>query len=295
MTAGPLRKRVSAAFFFAPPTRIFPRQRPVRRAKMRSTGRRCHGAASLSDPAIKKVSTMSLPQGGKRAGHEAHFESPTLLRDIILGMADGLTVPFALAAGLSGATGQAKLVVAGGSAEVAAGAIAMGLGGFLAARTAADHYAREKRREEDETEEMPEAERAEVAQIFRGYGLAGTALKQVVDAVTSDRKRWVDFMMRFELGIEEPERGQAWRSASTIALSYCGGGLIPLIPYILMEDAGDALRWSTGATAAALAVFGYVKGHFSAESPWRSAMQTTTIGLAAAGAAFYVARLVVGS
>jgi len=226
------------------------------------------------------------------AAHERHFTSSQLLKDIVLGMSDGLTVPFALAAGLSGATDAHRLVVAAGLAEVAAGAIAMGLGGYMAARTAAEHFAREQRREERETREIPEAERAEVAQIFRGFGLVGEPLKTVVGAVTGDRKRWVDFMMRFELGIEEPDPRQALRSAGTIAGAYTAGGLIPLFPYILTGDVARGLVFSALATVSALLGFGYLKGRMISERPWRSAFLTAAIGIAAAGVAYAVAALV---
>lgn len=235
---------------------------------------------------------MSLPTPLTPAAHERHFMATQMLKDIVIGMSDGLTVPFALAAGLSGATDATHLVVAAGLAEVAAGAIAMGLGGYLAARTAVDHYRREQRREERETREIPEAERAEVAQIFKSFGLTGEPLKTVVNAVTADRTRWVDFMMRFELGIEEPDPRQALRSAGTIAGSYCAGGLIPLTPYFITGDVKSGLAYSVLATVVALLVFGYFKGRLISERPWRSALTTTTIGLTAAAAAFAVARLV---
>ncbi len=233
------------------------------------------------------TSTTLIP-----AGHERHFTSTQLLKDIVIGVSDGLTVPFALAAGLSGATDATHVVLAAGLAEVAAGAIAMGLGGYLAARTAVEHFAREQRREERETRDMPEAERAEVAQIFKSFGLLGEPLKIVVKAVTADRKRWVDFMMRFELGIEEPDPRQALRSAGTIAAAYCAGGLIPLAPYIITGDVRRGLGYSVLATVAALFGFGFVKGRLISDRPWRSALTTTAIGLAAAAAAYAVARLV---
>ncbi|OWK46698.1 VIT1/CCC1 transporter family protein [Fimbriiglobus ruber] len=223
---------------------------------------------------------------------EKHFTSSDTVRDIVIGMADGLTVPFALAAGLSGAVDATRVVIAAGLAEVAAGSIAMGLGGYLAARTDAEHYASEKAREERETNEVPEVEAAEVAEIFRGYGLAPETVTAVVDAIRSDRTKWVDFMMRFELGLEEPDPRRASRSAITIASSYIAGGLIPLAPYFFLPNAREGLAVSTAVTLLALLVFGYVKGRFTTDRPVRSAWQTVTVGGLAAAAAFVIAKLV---
>ncbi len=223
---------------------------------------------------------------------EKHFTASETVRDIVIGMSDGLTVPFALAAGLSGAVNTTWIVITAGLAEVAAGAIAMGLGGYLAARTDAEHYASERAREERETVEMPEEEAAEVAYVFRGYGLAEDAVQAVVAAIRSDRKRWVDFMMKFELGLEEPDPKRARTSALTIGLSYVAGGLIPLAPYFFFPVARTALFVSIGVTLLALAVFGYVKGRFTARRPWRSAWQTAAVGALAAAAAFTIATLI---
>ena len=164
---------------------------------------------------------------------ERHFTASESVRDVVIGMADGLTVPFALAAGLAGAVDDTGLVVTAGLAEIVAGAIAMGLGGYLAARTDAEHYRSEYAREVRETHELPEEERREVAAIFRDYGLQGAQLDSVVAAIASDRQRWVDFMMKFELGLDEPNPRRAPASAATIGGAYVVGGLIPLVPYIL--------------------------------------------------------------
>jgi vacuolar iron transporter family protein len=207
-------------------------------------------------------------------------------------MADGLTVPFALAAGLTAAVTSSHVIVTAGLAEVAAGAIAMGLGGYLAARSDQEHYASEERRERDETEKLREIELGETADIFRSYGLEGAALEQVTRAVASDQKRWVDFMMRFELGLEEPDPKRAVRSAATIAGAYIAGGFIPLAPYVLLSHAATALPASVAITLLALMAFGYVKGRFTGAAPVRSAVQTTLIGGLAAGVAFAVARLI---
>ena len=163
---------------------------------------------------------------------EQHFTGSEAVRDVVIGMADGLTVPFALAAGLSAAVTSSHIIVTAGLAEVAAGAIAMGLGGYLAARTDQEHYASEERREHQETRQLRQVELDEVAAIFRDYGLQGPVLDQVTAAIASDEKRWVDFMMRFELGLERPDPRRAPISALTIAVSYIVGGLIPLAPYI---------------------------------------------------------------
>lgn len=223
---------------------------------------------------------------------ESHFTAPAAVRDVVIGMADGLTVPFALAAGLSGAVDATGVILTAGLAEVAAGSIAMGLGGYLAARTDAEHYAAEKAREERETIEVPEAEAAEVAHLFRGYGLPEATVQGVVAAIRADRAKWVDFMMRFELGLEEPDPRRARDSALTIAGAYVAGGLVPLLPYALAGSAREGLAWSTGVTLLALLVFGYVKGRFTAARPWRSAWQTAGIGALAAAAAFGIARAI---
>lgn len=224
---------------------------------------------------------------------ERHFTASETVRDIVIGMSDGLTVPFALAAGLSGAVEASAtwIVTTAGLAEIAAGAIAMGLGGYLAARTDAEHFASEQAREQRETEEMPEEEEAEVAAVFRGYGLPEETVAAAVQAVCSDRKRWVDFMMRFELGLEEPEPGRARQSAVTIALSYVAGGLVPLAPYFFLSTVHAGLAASVAVTLLALLIFGYVKGRFTTQRPLRSAWQTVLVGALAAAAAFATARL----
>ncbi|WP_315779593.1 MULTISPECIES: VIT1/CCC1 transporter family protein [unclassified Bradyrhizobium] len=222
---------------------------------------------------------------------EKHFTASEVVRDVVIGMADGLTVPFALAAGLSAAVAKTDVIVTAGLAEVVAGAIAMGLGGYLAARSDAEHYAAEEKREHDEIEHLRGREIEEVAAIFRGYGLEGQALTTVVDAIASDRKRWVDFMMRFELGLERPDPKRAPISAVTIGGSYVIGGLIPLIPYMLAPDISSALRISVVATGIALLIFGAIKGHFTGVNKIKSALQTALVGGLAAGAAFWLAHL----
>ena len=223
---------------------------------------------------------------------EQHFTATATVRDVIIGMSDGLTVPFALAAGLSGAAAATNIVVTAGLAEIAAGSIAMGLGGYLAARTDAEHYAAEQIREQQEIVDVPQQEAEEVAQVFREYGLADEQIGPVVAAIRADRRPWVDFMMRFELGLEAPDPDRARQSALTIALSYIAGGLIPLAPYILLHSLSTALWVSVGLTLTALLIFGYVKAHLTGLNPLRGAVQTVLIGGLAAAAAFGIARLI---
>lgn len=223
---------------------------------------------------------------------EGHFTSSEIVRDIVIGMSDGLTVPFALAAGLSGTVSKTTLVVVAGIAEIAAGSIAMGLGGYLAATSDAEHYASERQREETEVVEKPQVERDEIFEIFEQYGIEREHAEPVVNALSRDKKRWVDFMMRYELGLEEPDPKRARNSAATIAFSYIAGGFIPLAPYILIDHPTRALGISVGVTVIALAVFGYIKGRFTGAVPWKSAMQTTLVGSLAAAAAFAIARAI---
>jgi VIT1/CCC1 family predicted Fe2+/Mn2+ transporter len=207
-------------------------------------------------------------------------------------MSDGLTVPFALAAGISGTGAATNIVVTAGLAEIAAGSIAMGLGGYLAARTDVGHYETERQREVAETEQMPDKEKDEVSEVFRAYGLSETELKPVVNALSKNRKNWVDFMMRFELGLEEPDPNRAGKSVLTIALSYIAGGMIPLSPYMLIPNLNTALWVSVGVTLMALFLFGFFKGQFTCISPLRSGAQTVLVGGLAAAVAFGLARLI---
>jgi len=227
---------------------------------------------------------------------EKHFTATESVRDVVIGMSDGLTVPFALAAGISGALASdphaSTLVVTAGLAEIAAGSIAMGLGGYLAARTDLEHYASEREREIRETVELPDVEVEEVAKVFRDYGLTEEQMAPVVNAITGDQKHWVDFMMRFELGLEEPRPERARISALTIALSYIVGGMIPLAPYMLIANLQTGLWLSVGLTLLALAIFGAVKGHFTGINPFKGGAQTVVIGGLAASAAFAIAKLI---
>ena len=223
---------------------------------------------------------------------ETHFTSSERIRDIVIGMSDGLTVPFALAAGLSGVVQSTGIVITAGLAEVAAGAIAMGLGGYLAARTDAEHYASEYSREKQETVHVPEVEMEEVASIFRSYGLPEATVTRVAQAIRSDRRRWIEFMMKFELGLDKPDPARARTSAMTIAASYIVGGLVPLAPYFVLRSMATALAASVVATVFALLAFGYVKGTFTGKKPFRSAWQTAVVGGLAAAAAFAIAKLI---
>ena len=223
---------------------------------------------------------------------EHHFTATATVRDVVIGMSDGLTVPFALAAGLSGAVASTGIVVVAGLAEIAAGAIAMGLGGYLAAKTDLEHYRTEREREYRETREMPEAEEQEVAAVFRQYGLEEGQIAPVVKALRSNPDRWVDFMMRHELGLEEPDPQRAPRSALTIGLSYVVGGLIPLAPYMVAQGMRRAFWLSVVFTLTALFAFGAYKGTLTGIRPLRGASQTVVTGGLAAGAAFLIAKMI---
>jgi VIT1/CCC1 family predicted Fe2+/Mn2+ transporter len=223
---------------------------------------------------------------------EKHFQASAVVRDVVIGMADGLTVPFALAAGLSGTGQSTTVVVVAGLAEIAAGSIAMGLGGYLAGRTDRDHYNSELDREYREAEELPTEEAEEVARVFRGYGLAEEHVQPIVEAIRSDKKRWVEFMMQFELGLEAPDPRRARNSAITIALSYIAGGMVPLAPYMLAASLATALPWSITVTLAALFAFGFFKARFTGIHPLRGGMQTVVIGGLASAAAYGIARLI---
>jgi vacuolar iron transporter family protein len=222
--------------------------------------------------------------------HEHHFGASQALRDVVLGAADGLTVPFALAAGLAGAVASSTIIVTAGLAEIVAGAIAMGLGGYLAARSESDHYASEYRREAKEVVEIPHEERREVAKVLMEYGLEGESLGQAVDAIAANPRKWVDFMMRFELGLERPSSRRALTSAGTIGVAYFGGGLIPLLPYVFAATVEMALAASIVVTLTTLMVLGSIKGRMTGMHALRSGLQTVIVGSAAAAVAFLVAR-----
>jgi VIT1/CCC1 family predicted Fe2+/Mn2+ transporter len=221
--------------------------------------------------------------------HEHHVKSSEMLRDFVIGMSDGLTVPFALAAGLAGAVDSTGLIVTAGAAEIAAGAIAMGLGGFLGAKTERDHYESERQREFREVECVPHVEAKEVEDILQEFGVPQEQLTPVVDAIRRNPAKWVDFMMRFELGLERPDPRRMVESPLIIGGAYALAGMVPLFPYIVMDHIADALPLSVAVSIAALFAFGAFKGYFTGQKLWASALQTTLIGALAAAAAFVIA------
>ncbi|MEJ2208248.1 MAG: VIT1/CCC1 transporter family protein [Anaerolineae bacterium] len=226
------------------------------------------------------------------AQREEHFMASDVVRDIVIGMSDGLTVPFAIAAGMSGASASALIVVTAGLAEIAAGSISMGLGGYLAGRTDMEHYDTEREREVQETHDVPDQEAQEVTTILKDLGLNEEESQPIVKALRRDREKWVDFMMRFELGLERPSPRRALQSALTIGGAYAVSGFIPLGPYILLNSVTTALYVSVGVTLLALFVFGYIKGRVTGINGLRSGLQTVLVGGVAAGAAFGIARLI---
>jgi len=226
--------------------------------------------------------------------HEHHLKSSDTIRDIVIGMSDGLTVPFALAAGLSGAINSSAIVITAGIAEIVAGSIAMGLGGFLAGRTEADHYTAELKREYDEVERVPEQEKAEVKEVFASFGLSPALQTQIADEMAKDKDKWVDFMMRYELGLEEPQANRATQSAVTIGLSYIVGGIIPLSPYFFIANSQTALYYSCIITMICLFVFGYFKSKVTGQPLFSGALKVLIIGALAAAAAFGMAKLING-
>jgi VIT1/CCC1 family predicted Fe2+/Mn2+ transporter len=249
----------------------------------------------LHDCGFVRVQTQNADASQRNlmtsAHTEHHFEASDTIKDIVLGMADGLTVPFALAAGITGASVSLDIVVAAGVAEIAAGSIAMGLGGYLAARTQRQHYFSERAREEQEIINVPHRERSEVIEIMGHYGVTEQECAPMLAGLERNPTAWRDFMMRFELGLEEPNASAAKKSALTISLSYMIGGFIPLFPYMLFKTPQAALAVSAIVTMTALFVFGYFKGRFTGTDAIKSAMQTLSIGGLAAGAAFMIARL----
>jgi VIT1/CCC1 family predicted Fe2+/Mn2+ transporter len=227
--------------------------------------------------------------------HEQHLKSSDTIRDIVIGMSDGLTVPFALAAGLSGAVAKSGIVVTAGIAEIVAGSIAMGLGGYLAGRTEADHYNAELKREYDEIEHLPEQEKMEVKEVFAGFGLSPALQDQIADEMAKDKDKWVDFMMRYELGLEKPEANRATQSAITIGISYIIGGVIPLSPYFFIANSQQALYYSCAITVVCLFVFGYFKSKVTGQPAITGALKVLFIGALAAAAAFIMAKLINGA
>jgi VIT1/CCC1 family predicted Fe2+/Mn2+ transporter len=222
---------------------------------------------------------------------EKHLRSSDLLTDIVIGMSDGLTVPFALAAGLSGAVVSNSIIVIAGIAEIAAGSIAMGLGGYLAGKTEMDHYQSELKREYEEVETVPDKEKEEVKTFFANIGLSKEMQEKAAEEISNDKKQWVDFMMKYELGLDKPDPKRATKSALNIGLSYAVGGLVPLSPYFFTTIPVDALKLSAILTLLCLFVFGFFKSRITGVNPWWGAIRITMIGALAASAAFGVAKL----
>lgn len=223
---------------------------------------------------------------------EKHFEGSEVVRDIVIGMSDGLTVPFALAAGLSGAISDNSIIVTAGIAEIVAGSIAMGLGGYLAGKTEIEHYDAELKREYYEVDVFPEKEKQEVSEIFESYGLSPQSTEVVVNEMSKDKDKWVNFMMRFELGLEKPDINRARESALTIGLSYIAGGIVPLVSYFFTDSATDGLFYSCIITTLCLFVFGFLKSKVIGQPPFYGALRITLIGALAATSAYYVAHLI---
>jgi VIT1/CCC1 family predicted Fe2+/Mn2+ transporter len=236
-------------------------------------------------------STTELPRD---LHPEHHMTSSAMLQDIVIGLSDGLTVPFALAAGLSGAVASSGLVITAGLAEIVAGSIAMGLGGYLAGRTEVEHYDAELARERREVQEVPHIERAEVDELLADMGLSAETRRRAVAELTADPEQWVKFMMKYELGLEEPDPRQAPKSAATISASYAVGGLIPLSAYFLTDTPAQGLAWSAVITLVCLLVFGYFKSRMTGQPPVAGALKMAMVGALAAAAAFGIARAVGG-
>ena len=233
---------------------------------------------------------MTVPVD-KNSHKEEHLKSSAFITDIVIGMSDGLTVPFALAAGLSGAVQSNTVVITAGIAEIVAGSIAMGLGGYLAGKTEQEHYQSELKREYDEVEEIPEKEKAEVKQVFAEYGLNEQTQEIIADELAKDKNKWVDFMMKYELGLEKPDVNRARNSAATIGMSYVVGGLIPLSAYFFTQTPFQGLLISALLTVICLFFFGYFKSKVTGQPPIKGALKVTLIGITAAAAAFMVAKL----
>ena len=222
--------------------------------------------------------------------HEHHLTSSAMLQDIVIGLSDGLTVPFALAAGLSGAVQSSSLVITAGLAEIVAGSIAMGLGGYLAGRTEVDHYAAELAREYREVREVPDREREEVDELLAEIGLSPATRAAAVAELTANPDQWVQFMMKYELGLEEPDPRQAPKSAATISIAYALGGLIPLSAYFFTSTPEQGLLWSAVITVLCLLVFGYFRSRMTGQPPIWGAFKMAGVGALAAAAAYFVAR-----
>jgi VIT1/CCC1 family predicted Fe2+/Mn2+ transporter len=236
-------------------------------------------------PAVEK------PHSHSHSHNEEHLKSSDFLRDVVIGMSDGLTVPFALAAGLTGAVSNSSIIVIAGIAEIVAGSIAMGLGGYLAGKTEQDHYGSELKREYEEVDRVPDQEKKEVKEFFENIGLSEELQEKATEEIAKDKKQWVDFMMKFELGLDKPDPKRATKSALNIGVSYAIGGIIPLSPYFFIANSTEALKFSVIATLICLFVFGYFKSKMTGVPVLSGALKVMLIGAVAAAAAFGVAKL----
>ena len=225
---------------------------------------------------------------------EQHLRSSDLLTDVVIGMSDGLTVPFALAAGLSGAVSSTGIIVIAGIAEICAGSIAMGLGGYLAGKTEQDHYKTELQREFYEVDNLRDREVAETKEFFANIGLSEELQEKATEEIAKDKKQWVDFMMKYELGLDKPDPRRATKSALNIGISYIVGGLVPLSPYFFVDQPVTGLKISAIVTLLCLFVFGWFKSKVTGINPWAGAARVTLIGALAAAAAFGVAKIFEG-
>lgn len=223
---------------------------------------------------------------------EKHFQSSEIVRDLVIGMSDGLTVPFALAAGLSGAVDSTSIVITAGLAEIAAGSIAMGLGGYLAGRTEIEHFDSEEKREYEEIETLHEVEIKETKEIFAEYGISEDLQEKIAREMAKNPAKWVDFMMRFELGLERPDKNRALQSALVIGISYIVGGIIPLSAYFFTASSREGLVYSTIITVICLVVFGLVKSKLTGQPLLKGTLRVAVVGILAAGAAFLIAKLI---
>ncbi|HEV8284405.1 MAG TPA: VIT1/CCC1 transporter family protein [Chitinophagaceae bacterium] len=225
---------------------------------------------------------------------EEHLKSSDFLRDIVIGMSDGLTVPFALAAGLSGAVSSTGIIVIAGIAEICAGSIAMGLGGYLAGKTEQDHYKTELQREYYEVDNLRDREVAETKEFFANIGLSEELQEKATLEIAKDKKQWVDFMMKYELGLDKPDPRRATKSALNIGISYVVGGLVPLSPYFFVDQPITGLKISAFVTILCLFIFGWFKSKITGVNAWGGALRVTLIGAVAAAAAFGVAKIFEG-
>ena len=226
--------------------------------------------------------------------HEEHLKSSDMLTDVVIGMSDGLTVPFALAAGLSGAVDSTHIIVIAGVAEIAAGSIAMGLGGYLAGKTEQDHYKSELKREYEEVETKRDIEIKEVKNVFAEWGLSEEVQNKATEEIIKDKDKWVQFMMKHELHLDEPDPKRASKSALNIGVSYILGGFVPLTPYFFINDTIEALKISALFTLISLFIFGYFKSKITGISPFKGGLKVMFIGAIAAAAAFTIAKLIGG-